>query len=429
MAGGIAAAALLAGSQAYAGAFYLQEQSVRGAGRAYAGEVADCGTASAWFNPAALAGVQHRELYAGAHAVLVNARLDDTGSTLTRPAIAGGATTSVGGASGAFDPIHNGVVPNLAAAFRLGDRTVVGLSLAAPFNFTNTYSADSFTRYDSIRSKLVTADLQGALAYSLTDKIDIGLGLSARYANADLATALPNLSPALPDGRSSLEGDGAWDIGWSLGAQYRPSSRLALGAAYRLAIKTKIDGRVEISGLLGPLSASNISADGYGKVTLPWMASIGARWAASDRLTVNLSVNRTGWSEWDAIEIAYAGRTTISEQGYKDTTSVALGLDYDLTPVLTLRGGVQWDPTPTPDLGRTTRVPDNDRVHYAVGASAKLSQNLTLDAAASYAASKDGTITRDDLIYGGTPLATTAKIRAESSGSAVVLSTGVRWTF
>ena len=42
-------------TQAHASGFYLQEQSVRGTGRAYSGEVADQGPASLWWNPAAIA--------------------------------------------------------------------------------------------------------------------------------------------------------------------------------------------------------------------------------------------------------------------------------------------------------------------------------------------------------------------------------------
>ena len=45
---------LTAGSPAHAAGFYLQEQSVRGWGRANSGEVADQGPASLWWNPAAI---------------------------------------------------------------------------------------------------------------------------------------------------------------------------------------------------------------------------------------------------------------------------------------------------------------------------------------------------------------------------------------
>ena len=58
LAGGIA-------SSANAAAFYLQEQSVRGAGRAFSGEVADQGAASLWWNPASIGGMTGGAIYNG----------------------------------------------------------------------------------------------------------------------------------------------------------------------------------------------------------------------------------------------------------------------------------------------------------------------------------------------------------------------------
>lgn len=49
-------------AQAHAQAFYLQEQSARAAGRAFSGEVADTGAASLWWNPAAIADTNEREV-------------------------------------------------------------------------------------------------------------------------------------------------------------------------------------------------------------------------------------------------------------------------------------------------------------------------------------------------------------------------------
>ncbi len=61
LAGSASAAALVAGiggfsSAANAQAFYLQEQSVRGQGRAFSGEAADTGVESIWWNPASIGG-------------------------------------------------------------------------------------------------------------------------------------------------------------------------------------------------------------------------------------------------------------------------------------------------------------------------------------------------------------------------------------
>ena len=77
--GGLAlSSVLLAGvaAPAFAGSFYVQEQSTRGQGRANAGVGADKGVQSLWWNPAAIAGTQ-RELYVGAHGLILDSDVDD----------------------------------------------------------------------------------------------------------------------------------------------------------------------------------------------------------------------------------------------------------------------------------------------------------------------------------------------------------------
>lgn len=426
---GVALAVLVAASQASAAAFYLQEQSVRGAGRAYSGEVADRGAASLWWNPASIAGLEQNEIYGGVHLVQVDSQVNDAGSTLTRPVIPGGLTTAVGGEPRAAGPINNGVVPNFALAYRLNDKLAVGLSANAPFNFTTDYNGRSWTRYDALKSNLKTIDVNGTVAYRVNDMLDLGVGVSAQYTDAELSSALPNLSPLLPDGSSSLKGDGNWDYGWNVGAQFHASPALTIGASYRSEIKHKLDGHVVVSGLLGPLTAANVDTDGKATITTPWMAHLGARWQVNDKTTLNASVSRVGWSEFDKIVVTYTGGGTVSQQNYKDTTTVAAGVDYDVNPKLTLRAGVQYDPTPTPDVGRTARVPDGDRMLYAIGATGQVRDNLKLDAAVSYISFDDAKINRTETIYRGTAAATTLNLKGDVGGSAVVISSGLRWSF
>src|SRR5690606_5447176 len=97
-----AMAAALASTQSHAAGFYLQEQSVKGAGRAYSGEVADQGVDSLWWNPAAIAR-SGREAYVGLHAVFVDATVENHGSMITYP---GGTTIPVQGEPRAFNPIE-----------------------------------------------------------------------------------------------------------------------------------------------------------------------------------------------------------------------------------------------------------------------------------------------------------------------------------
>src|SRR5688572_26762411 len=119
---------------AEAAGFYLQEQSVRGWGRANSGEVADQGAASLWWNPAAIAGATEREAVFGATGILPSGKVEDAGTLIDRPAFA---PAPVGGPSLLRDPIVRGVAPHNAFALPLSDRVAVGFAVTAPFSFTS----------------------------------------------------------------------------------------------------------------------------------------------------------------------------------------------------------------------------------------------------------------------------------------------------
>ena len=69
---------------AAAASFYLQDQSVKGLGRAYSGEVADQGAESLWWNPAAIARSPN-EIYIGENSILTSSTVLDRGSSITYP--------------------------------------------------------------------------------------------------------------------------------------------------------------------------------------------------------------------------------------------------------------------------------------------------------------------------------------------------------
>jgi len=419
----VGAAVSALASSAHAAGFYLQEQSVRGAGRAYSGEVADTGVQSLWWNPAAIAR-SPRQAYVGAHAVLVDADVANAGSTITYP---GGTTVPVSGEPRAFKPIQDGVVPNFAIATPIGDRFAIGLSMAAPYNFTTKYRRNAWARYDALESRLNSADVQLTGAMKVTDWLDLGVGVSAEYADAKLSTASPNLSPLLPDGLTQLSGDG-WDFGWTVGAQAH-FERLTLGASYRSSVDHKLKGDVFLGGLLGPLAGGNVNAPGSASFSTPWIATLGARYALTDKLTVNGQIQRVGWGEFDAIRVKTPGGPQTLAQNYNDVTSGGVGFDYEVNERLTLRAGVQYDPTPTPDDERTARVPDGDRWLYGAGATARLNDRMTLDVAAAYIDFSPSDVRHDTVFYPGTPAAVTTRLDGRVKGQGYIMSLGLTSSF
>jgi long-chain fatty acid transport protein len=410
---------------AEAAGFYLQEQSVRGWGRANSGEVADQGPASLWWNPAAIAGATEREAAFGATGILPTGRVDDEGTLIDRP---GAPPAPVGGLSQLRDPIVRGVAPNNAFALPVGDRIAIGLAVTAPFSFTSDYDPSGWQRYSAIRSRLLTLDFQPSVAVKATEWLSLGAALNVQYSDAWLSNALPNLAPGSADGRLRLTGNG-WDWGWSAGLQLRPSERVSIGIAYKSAVEHKLEGPVEISGLEGPLAARNVQARTVARFTTPWQLTAGARLGVAKGLTLNVQAVHFGWSKFDRIEIAAPISNAIVED-YKDTWSLAVGFDQALGERLTLRAGVQIDPTPTRDAGRDPRVPDGDRVDYNVGATFRLSGRMSIDAAAGYTDLENSPISRDERFYAGTPAQTDILTDGRAHGQHVlVFALGGRMSF
>lgn len=423
----VLAAGLAAAGSAQAAGFLIQEQSTRGAGRAFSGEAADTGAESLWWNPAAIAR-SPREVYGDISGIFPDSDVRDRGSTLTLPIPPAGYSGPVGGDPHARNPILPGVVPVGGVSLPIGDRFAVGLSTAAPFNFTTKYGATSFARYEAEKSRLNSADIQLTGAWRATPWLDLGLGLDAVYTSANLTQASPNLSPVAPDGRSALNGDG-WAGGYTVGAQVHPTDRFNIGLSYRSSVKRDLYGDVTVSGLGGPLAAADTSTHGKANFKTPWIATLGGRYRLTPRLTLNAQVQRIGWSEFSAINIRYPGQVQVVPQNYRDTTTAAGGVDFAWTPRLTVRAGVQYDPTPTPEPGRTLRVPDSDRWLASTGATYKLRRNLELEGAVEYVDFVGASVNSNAVFYGGTPAQSQANDLAEVTGSAVVVSSGFRWRF
>lgn len=427
---GLLATAIMSSSFAFAGAahgqaFYLQEQSTRGQGRAFSGEAADTGAASLWWNPAAIAGMERGEAVIGASAIIPNGDVVDTGTLIRRP----GQTTfqPVGGNRVSSDPIDRGVVPSGAIAYPLNDRVALGLAVTSPYSFTTDYEDGSWARYSADKTELRTIDIQPSIGVALLDWLRVGGALNVQYVKAEFGNALPNLSAALPDGFQRLKGDG-WDFGWSAGVQLH-NDWATVGISYKSRIKHQLKGDLEVGGLLGPLAGQNRSVESSAEFYTPAQIIVGGRFRTTDRLTLNAQVVRFTWADFDAIRLGAPLNTAIPEN-YRNSWSLAGGLDYAANDRLTLRAGVQRGITPTQDGNRDARVPDGNRWNYSIGGSYKLSPRFTLDAAGSYIDFAGASIDRRTAAYAGTavqtPILTSGQVQ---NARAFVASVGGRFSF
>lgn len=418
----LSAVALVAvASQANAAGFYIQEQSVRGLGSAFSGSTTNLTDASTiFFNPAGMTQLEGFQTQAGVNLLIPNSKVSDRGSTAP-------SSTVVGGPSGnPYDPTP---VPNGYASYQVNDKLWAGIGVSAPFGLASDYGDNWFGRFDSTKTELAIIDIQPTVAYKINDMVSIGAGINIQHSSADLRNRVQLGAGPASEGFSKLTGDD-WSFGYSFGAQIRPTETTTIGLNYKSAVHHNLDGKIQVTTAGGTLVGPGVlSTNGSAKLVTPDHATLGIAQKINDRLTIQGQATWFGWNNFDNITAfrdsgAIASRV---DQNYQTTWAFAAGAEYVATEKWTLRGGIQFDQTPTTDEYRTSRTPDGDRTWLSLGATYAITPKIDLDFAGTYIDVKDGTI---DVTRGGIAgVLAAGQTRAKTEGDVGILALGVTYKF
>jgi long-chain fatty acid transport protein len=400
---------------ANAAGFYIQEQSVKGLGSAFAGSVTSIDDASTvYFNPAGMTRLDGPQVNGGVHMLVPSSDLSNNGSTFN------GAPS--GGGSGG-NPYNPTPVPNGFAVMPLNsDQSLwAGIGVTAPFGLANDYGDSWFGRFDSTKTELTTINIQPSLAYKVNHWLSIGAGVDVQYAKANLESVV---SDTLQEGTSRLKGVD-WSVGYNVGLLLSPTPQTDIGLHYRSAISHELEGRISASGLSGlnPL-IPNFNTTGSANLDLPDIATFGIGHDVTPDLRVMAQATWFGWNNYQDITPDRDDGVASSPivQNYQTTWAFSVGAEYDVNDQWTVRGGYQFDETPTTDQYRTTRTPDGDRNWFSLGATYHWTPDISIDMAATYIDVADGTI---DLSRNGG----LAQVRGDTDGSVGIVALGLNYKF
>jgi len=420
--------------QASATGFFVNQQSVRGLGRVDAGNTAaadELGTI--FFNPAGLTtlladGTEARRASFGLELIVPRSTQRNTGSS---GATAFGSTFTVTGAD-SHNPTDPTPIPNLYAAQRLADGAgAIGIGINVPFGLGTKSGADWYGRYDAIEASLATINVGLVGAYKVTEKLSIGGGVDLQYAKTKLVAAIPDPgapegpSPAT-DGRVETRGH-AWTPGFNVGLLYSADDDTRLGLHYRSAMKHDIDGSATLSGL----AFGNGTYHANANVDLPAIATAGVwRRLSGTPWTLMAELEWYQWSRFRDIVTRYDGLAdTVRVTHYRDSYAVAVGADYVVSEALTLRGGVQYDRTPTVDGYRDTTVPDADRLWLGFGATWRHSPALFVDFAFNHVFFRDTNVDVTRTFFDGAPFATSVRTMGSVESVVNTIAVDFRYRF
>jgi long-chain fatty acid transport protein len=408
---------------ARAAGFSLLEQSGSGIGYAFAGAAASADDASAmFFNPAALSLLESPQVAVAVHAVNLETKFSDTGSTLPLAGLGllpRGATSDNAG-----DLIP---IPNAYFAWPVNDRLAFGFGINAPFGLKTDYVDPWVGRFQGLRSELKTINANPALSWKVSDNLALGIGVNYQYAEAELTNAVL-LAPAT-EGRAGIDvDDDAW--GWNAGAIFTLPSATRIGLSYRSHLDYSLSGNTTVT-TLGGLPLAAVSGPTTVDITFPDSASLSLVQPVGEGVEIRADASWMNWSEVDtvvAVNPSTGAPRDVLHFAFDDTMRYSLGVDYRYNEQWTFRAGTAFDESPVKNDVRTVRLPDTDRWWLTVGARWRPSENLLVDAGYAHIFVDDANIalTREQT---GLPPAFSSTVIGEYDSSVDILSVQATWTF
>ena len=360
-----AAVALFGATEAQATGYMLREQSGSMLGQAFAGQNAYTLDPSVIFhNPAGMSALDGRRASLVLSGIRPQSEFDNDGSAAVFPL-----GTEEGG-----DSAEDAIVPGLYAMDSYGDWRF-GVGVNAPFGLTTKYEEDWIGRYAAIESELLTVNVNPVLSYRFNQYLSLGAGVQLQYIDARLTNAAafgPNL-----DGRTELDAND-WGFGITAGALIEPRAGTKIGIGFRSSVRHEAVGDATIKN---PAGATVLQSDARSEVETPETIGLSIHQAVTDRLSVLATVEWANWSRFDELRVTADSGATLSvvDENWQDTFFYALGVNYQLTPQLLLRGGVAYDQTPVRNRYRTARLPDQDRTWVAAGFTYALTEWASVD--------------------------------------------------
>lgn len=306
------------------------------------------------------------------------------------------------------------LVPNAYIMFKGYDNLSFGLAINAPFGLETKWPAGTFGGFPSQAlapelSRIKMWNINPNISWQIDETSSFAIGIDYY----DLDELVFNTNAV------TIKGDGG-DLGWNLAYQ-KKFGKATFGASYRSAVEVDVSGYLQQTGN-PPLAAS-------ATLEFPDLLQAGIHYQVTDKLGVELDVERTGWSSFDEIAIDYGAGTMTSTNNWNDTTAYRLGAIYQMNPKTKLMFGYTTEETPQPDEYFSARVPDNDRQLYSLGMTRDMG-DWTLELAYMLVDVDDRTVNSTDTYTGpGDEANGTTAYNGDYSTDSNLISVGVSMKF
>ena len=349
---------LLAATQANAAGYQLQEYSVTGLGRAFAGQgIMGDDFSALGYNPAGMNFVNQSGFQLGATTVDIRSKVRGESSVEGTPIKTSGKTS----------PRVTRVLPSFFGQYKLNEKTTLGMGVYTPFGLATDYENDWFGNIHGKYSSISAINFTPAISYKLADSLSVGLGVNIQHAMARLTSSAPGVGDVdLHDAKDT-------SVGYTVGLTYQPVKSTRFGLAYRSKVSHNLKGENKAwSKMMIPYLQGKY--DVSAKIVTPETITLTAAHDLNEKWTLSGTARWTRWNRFDRLTVmqdnAPNGILSETNEDWQNTWFFAMGADYKYCKNLTFRFGAGWDTTAirNPER-RTARIPDERRIWTSLGAT------------------------------------------------------------
>ncbi|MGH9459405.1 MAG: OmpP1/FadL family transporter [Thermoanaerobaculia bacterium] len=280
---------------------------------------------------------------------------------------------------------HLFVVPNTYLIVPVGTNATFAIGTFTPNALrTDWDDPNRFPgRFLSQDANIKSVSIQPSFAMKMAgDRFAWGAGIEYRTVHLSLERNQGLFNPftgRIADiAHTRLDSDWSGELGFNVGALYRPNPTWSIGAQYRAPIDIEFDGDAAFTQIptgnaqLDAIVAAQLPPDQAIRTAIefPSIASVGIATTMIPEWTVELDVVHTGWSSFDELTVEFLDtpqNNLVLRQDWDDALSYRVGGFRALTPAWELRLGAVYDETPQPLSGAGPLLPDADRYGISFG--------------------------------------------------------------
>jgi len=371
----VSLAVLLSGGSAWASAYRIPEQSVNSTAKAGAYVASADGVDASYYNPANMSWMSGDTWQLEGDLAYIH--LPSVSYTDNRSANLNGESEK-----------ENFLLPTLFMVSPEYNDFRIGFSVTAPYGLSKRWE-QPYPRTFAEEYSLKVIDINPTISYKLCDYFSLAAGPRVLYSAAKVSS-----NGVVPGGYTAsrfMEGDTA-ELGWNAALSARPTKEMTLAVTYRSHVDLDLEGDALLYTNL-PVPSSTVHTGGGVTVPAPAVLSISAAYTF-DKLTVDLTWDRTFWSEYETLAFQYDTALTnpvligvfggSRDKNWQDSNGYRLGFSYELNELWTLMAGFGYDESPVPDATLLFDLPDSDGFLYSAGVRYQLNAQMELGAGYLY---------------------------------------------